>query len=82
MFCSPVILERVTTSGPPFAESDEGEIWGRVANFDAHIERIIVEVGGMETEKYEKMLDRCLHKEKPEASETARVCQLIVCSFG
>jgi len=36
------------------AESDEGEIWGRIANFDAHIDWIIVEDGGMETEKYEK----------------------------
>lgn len=30
----------------------------------------------METEKYKKMLDRCLHREKPEASETTRVFQL------
>jgi hypothetical protein len=41
--------------GTTFAESDEGEIRGMFANFDAHIEVKIVEVVGMETEKYEKM---------------------------
>lgn len=51
-----------------------------IANFDAHIAGIIVEVGRMETEKYEKMLDRCLNNEKPELSQTARAFQLNIFS--
>lgn len=45
--------------GTTFAESDEGEIRGLIANFDAHNGWNIDEVGGMQTGKCEKMLDLC-----------------------
>ena len=45
--------------GTTFAESDEGEIRGLIANFDAHNGGNIDELGGMQTGKCEKMLDVC-----------------------